>query len=200
MGRLLYFLTTLSEAALSVFGIRSAYEQPRYHVVETLAPLVEIRHYDPRVAVQTPTADGEGAAFGRLFRYIGGANTTGRSIAMTAPVEERAQRIAMTVPVERSGGPAVMRFFLPASVVAAGAPVPADKAVIIVSLPAVTLGVIRYAGIASQSARAAQTGLLRTALARAGRVAQGEPIAYSYDPPFALPFLRRNEMALEVTR
>ncbi len=193
-------LTTFLEAALSVFGIRSAYEQPRYHVIETLSPAIEIRDYAARDAVETTTRDGEAAAFGRLFRYITGANVAGAALAMTAPVEEGPRSIAMTIPVERSAGPAVMRFFLPQDVAAAGAPVPKDKAVLIVHLPAARLGVIRFSGRATPSVRDGEAALLRTALDRAHWVPQGNPVYFSYDPPFTLPFLRRNEVAFGVER
>ena len=197
MSKLLYFLATFGESVLSVFGIRGTYEQPPYRVLAILEPGIELRAYAPRVAVETPVGGaGDSAAFGRLFRYITGANTAGRAVAMTAPVEQAPQRIAMTVPVEMSGG-ATMRFFLPASL-AASPPVPTDKDVHVVRLPAMTLGVARYSGIATMQARTQQIIRLRAALTRAGRVAVGDPILWSYDPPFALPFVRRNEVALEV--
>ena len=198
MSKLVYFLATFGESVLSVFGIRSTYEQPSYRVVQVVEAGVEIRAYAPRVAVETPIkGPGDSAAFGRLFRYITGANTAATTMKMTAPVEKAGQAIAMTVPVEMSGGMARMRFFLPASV-AADAPVPTDKDVHLVSLPAVTLGVVRYSGIATEDARTRQTARLRSALTRAGRTVTGEPIMLSYDPPFALPFVRRNEVALQV--
>ena len=201
MSKVLYFLATFAESGLSVFGIRGTYEQPSYRVVRTLAPDIEVRAYAPRVAVETPVGDaGDGAAFGRLFRYITGANTTGRTVPMTAPVEQSAAgtRIPMTVPVEMSGGMATMRFFLPASVVKDGPPTPTERDVSIAELPAVTLGVVRYSGVASEDARSRQAGRLRAALSQAKLVPTGEPIVFSYDPPFAIPFLRRNEVALEL--
>ncbi len=198
MSKVLYFLATFGESVLSVFGIRAPYEQPSYRVVQVLESGIEIRAYAPRVAVETPIqGSGDSAAFSRLFRYITGANTAGSTVAMTAPVEQSARRIAMTVPVEMSGGMATMRFFLPAAL-AANPPVPTEKDVGIVRLPAVTLGVVRYSGIATAAARAMQTNRLRSALGRAGRTATGEPIMFSYDPPFAIPFVRRNEVALQV--
>ena len=39
---------------------------------------------------------------------------------------------------------------------------------------------------------------LRAVLATAGRKAEGAPVFLGYDPPFTIPFLRRNEVALEV--
>ncbi len=202
MSKLLYFLATFGQSALSVFGIRGSYEQPPYVVLSTLAPGIEIRAYPARQAVQTaivPAGDtGDAAAFGRLFRYITGANADGRLVAMTVPVEQAAPRRATTLPVERSGDTAVMRFFLPAKVAAAGAPVPADKDVQVVSLPAATFGVARYSGVAGPLARARQTSRLRQALAKAGATTQGAPLAFSYDPPFTVPILRRNEIALQL--
>jgi hypothetical protein len=151
------------------------------------------------MAVETPVQDGnDGAAFERLFRYITGANTTGALISMTAPVAETSRMIPMTVPVETSGNRDMMRFFLPADVARAGAPAPRDKLVQIVSLPSVTLGVIRYSGWPSAAAREDETRKLRAALAKAGKATTGAPIYFSYDPPFTIPALRRNEVALSV--
>ena len=87
MDRVMYALVTLVEAALGIFGVRALYEQPAYTVVARLDRGVEIRSYAPRLAVETDArGQGDGDAFGRLFRYITGANRAGDRIAMTAPV------------------------------------------------------------------------------------------------------------------
>jgi hypothetical protein len=199
MSRFWYFLTTFAESGLSVFGIRSPYEQPAYQVVQQVAPSVEIRRYAPRTAVQTPIAyANDGEAFGRLFRYITGANSGHQTISMTTPVAEQPTMIAMTVPVETNADTMTMRFFLPNAVVQAGAPKPTDPKVEVVTLPAVTWGVIRYSGVATQQARDSEAAQLRTALTKAGKATVGAPIYLSYDPPFTVPFLRRNEVALVV--
>jgi hypothetical protein len=199
MSKFWYFLTTFAESGLSVFGIRSHYEQPAYQVVQQLTPTVEIRRYAPRTAVETPIAyANDGEAFGRLFRYITGANTGHQTIPMTAPVAEQPAMIAMTVPVETNADTMTMRFFLPSAVVQAGTPKPTDPKVHVVTLPAVTWGVIRYSGVATQQARESEAAQLRSTLAKAGKAAQGAPIYLSYDPPFTVPFLRRNEVALVI--
>jgi len=199
MSRLWYYLTTLGESALSVFGVRGGYEQPSYHVLQSLAPAIEIRQYDARTAAETAIiGPNDGAAFERLFRYITGANVKQTEIAMTAPVAQTSEMIAMTVPVEMSGAAQTMRFFLPHSVVEAGVPTPTDPKVHIVSLPATTMGVIRFSGLATQAAREQETSILRMALSQAGKTTEGAPIYLSYDPPFTAPFLRRNEVALKI--
>ncbi len=201
MSKLFYFLTTFAESGLSMFGLRGAYEQPPYQVVKTLAANVEIRAYAPRMVVETDIDGGDqGQAFGRLFRYITGANTGAHLVAMTVPVEQATPALVpMTLPVETArGATPVMRFFLPHAVVKAGAPPPTERGVRLATIPAETLAVIKYSGTATDVARAGETVKLRRVLAGAGYVAFGEPRYFSYDPPFAVPFLRRNEVALAV--
>ncbi len=198
MDTFLYYALAVIESVLGVFGIRALYEQPRYAVVERLDRGVEVRAYEARLAVETDArgqADGE--AFGRLFRYITGANRGGRRIAMTAPVDVGRRRIAMTVPVERSAGD-TMRFYLPRAVAAAGAPEPTEAGVRLVHIPAERMAALRFSGGATPEARTEQGRILGEVLAASGK-ATG-PVAFlGYDPPFAIPFLRRNEVAVRLS-
>ena len=198
MDKVVYILVTLAESILGIFGVRTLYEQPAYTVVERLDRGVEIRAYAPRLAVETDArGQGDGAAFGRLFRYITGANRDGSRIAMTAPVEASGRRIAMTVPVEQGAGGA-MRFFLPRSVAEAGAPEPTEAGIRLVQVPAERVAALRFSGRATPEARAEQEGILARVLAEAGHTAREAPLFMGYDPPFALPFLRRNEVAVRL--
>jgi hypothetical protein len=206
MGSLLYFLMTFAEAGLGVFGIRAAYEQPRYTVVQRLPGEVEIRDYAAREAVETDDTGDGSAAFQRLFRYITGANNGQTKVAMTVPVAQTGaravgataanQRVAMTVPVQTGGG--VMQFFLPQAVADRGAPAPTDPLVRLVTVPPQLLAVRQFSGIPDGAAVAAQGRLLQDALARAGRQTEGAPMLLTYDPPFTVPFLRRNEVAIRL--
>jgi hypothetical protein len=180
-----YWLTTAGESALGFFGIRTPYEQPDYRVAAHLANAVEIRDYAARTVIETPIERGrDDQAFGRLFAYITGANTP-------------AKAIAMTIPVERATG-GTLRFFLPKSVVAAGAPAPKDPSVHIVDLPPGTIAARRFTGTLSPDAIAAQDRLLRAALAGSDWHAVGATARFGYDPPFTPPFLRRNEVTVAV--
>lgn len=194
----LYYALTFAESALSVVGIRATYEQPAYAVVERLPRAVEIRRYEPRVAVETDMAGpGDAEAFRRLFRYITGANRGGDRVAMTVPVEQ-GTRIAMTVPVEQGGDARVMRFFLPAAVAKAGPPEPTEAGVRIARLPGETVAALRFSGTVDARAREKREAVLRQVLARAAREADGPSRVLSYDPPFAIPFLKRNEIVVPV--
>lgn len=198
MALVLYYLVTLLESVLGIFGVRALYEQPAYTVVQRLDHNVEIRAYAPRLAVETDArGQGDGAAFGRLFRYITGANRAAGRIAMTAPVETGGQRVAMTVPVEQGPG-GTMRFFLPRTVAEAGAPEPTEPGVRLVEVPAERIAAVRFSGRVTPERRAAQEAILLRTLAEAGLTAHGPPIFMGYDPPFAIPFLRRNEVAVRL--
>ncbi len=198
MDKVLYYLVTVLESALSVVGIRATYEEPRYAVVERLDCGVEIRAYDGRVAVETDArGQQDGEAFGRLFRYITGANAGGARIAMTAPVETEGRLIAMTVPIEQGAG-GTMRFYLPRTVAETGAPEPTEPGVRLARIPPERLAVLRFSGSATAEAREAQARILAEVLDKAGREPAEPPFFMGYDPPFSIPFLRRNEVAVRL--
>jgi hypothetical protein len=194
----------------SLVGIRSGYEQPAYEVADRVEPGVEIRRYGPRLAAEATVeaADaeaGRNAAFRLLAGYIFGANRAKGEIAMTAPVEVQSgsRKIAMTSPVETAstgGGRYTMRFFLPAQLTLATAPEPTDSRVRLLEVPGQTLAVLRFTGSRGDERVAAQSGALLRALGGSAWQPAGEPFAFFYDPPWTLPFLRRNEVAVAVTR
>ncbi len=199
MDKFFYYLFTFLESILSAVGIRATYEEPRYAVVEQLDRGVEIRAYEPRTAVETDAkGQQDGEAFGRLFRYITGANSGSARIAMTTPVESGGQMIAMTVPVEQGSG-GTMRFTLPRKVAEAGAPEPTEPGVRLVRIPAERLAVLRFSGRATPEARDEKARILTQVLEAAGRKPAQPPFFMGYDPPFSLPFLRRNEVASRLT-
>ena len=197
-------------AGCSVFGVRSGYEQPPYEVVEEIGDAVEVRRYGARVAAESrvETADrdeGMDDAFMLLFDYITGANQTEASIAMTAPVEtsRTSEEIAMTVPVESArneDGTLYMRFFLPAEYDAQTAPKPVDPNVSIVALPEQTFATLRFTGFGGESTVAEKKRELLAALGGTPWRPTAEPVALFYDPPWTIPFLRRNEVAVAVER
>jgi hypothetical protein len=179
-------------------------ETPDHEVVARPSEDVEIRRYAPRLAAET-VADSDGAAFRRLFDYISGENAGGAEIAMTAPVETRegGEEIAMTAPVETlpAGGDQVrMRFFLPAEYDRATAPAPTRPDVRLVEYPARTEAVLRYSGLPLGYRADTRKTRLRAALDGSGWTAAGPAATYYYDPPWTLPWNRRNEVAIPVQR
>ncbi|MGT2486247.1 heme-binding protein [Methylobacterium oryzae CBMB20] len=188
MDRVMYALVTLAEAVLGIFGVRTLYEQPAYTVVERLDRGVEIRSYAPRLAVETDArGQGDGDAFGRLFRYITGANRAGDRIAMTAPVESGGQRVARhdgpggagrkrhdaVLPAARRGGCRGARADR-ARGPAGRDPGRADRGPALLRPP-------------DPEARAAQARILAAVLAAAGRTGEGAPFVMRVRPALRDP-------------
>ncbi|WP_414686092.1 SOUL family heme-binding protein [Mycobacterium sp.] len=196
-------------AAGSVVGYRHNTPQPEYSA-EKLAGDVEIRRYGARIAAETTVTAGEEAArnagFRRLARYIFGANHADEKIEMTAPVAQRSvakrgEKIAMTTPVSQEAageGEWAIRFFMPAGKTLESLPEPDDARVRLVSVPPETIAVRRFTGGWSPRAVAAQTVELLNTLRENGFEPIDTPASWFYDPPWTIPALRRNEVAVRV--
>jgi len=209
LGSIAFVVRQIIGAAGSLVGYRSGTEEPGYSV-EKLTRDVEIRRYGARIAAETTvTADEESArsaGFRRLARYIFGANHVHAKIAMTAPVAQqsggrRREKIAMTAPVSQEAAGAdewTIRFFMPAERTLESLPEPDDDEVRLVTVPPETLAVRRFTGIPSRRAVASQTAKLMNTLSDIGVEAIDTPASWFYDPPWTVPALRRNEIAVRV--
>lgn len=124
------------------------------------------------------------------------------SIAMTAPVES--ESVAMTAPVEsdRGEGGVRMAFYLPAEYDYDTAPRPTDEEVRLIEQPGRTLAVLGFSWWATDGRVASKTEELRSTLAAADDVFEivDEPFLMRYEGPWVPPFLRTNEVAVEVRR
>lgn len=197
----------VAESVLSIVGVRVGTEEP-HHLRRDLTASVELRRYGPRIAAETVvTGEDDEAArnagFRRLAGYIFGGNHRGESIAMTAPVAQEpsgGERIAMTTPVaqDRDDDGWRIRFFMPSRWTLDTLPTPDDDAVRLVTVPGETVAVLRFAGDRSRDAVRARTGELLDTLRDEGVAVTGPPVAWFYDPPWTLPFRRRNEIAVLV--
>lgn len=201
----------LAEGGASVLGVRYGTAEPRF-VVERETGGLQIRRYGPRVAAETTVAEDEATArsagFRRLAGYIFGGNHDSAKIAMTAPVAQessdprRGQKIAMTAPVAQTAAANdawVIRFFMPADYSMETLPAPNDPAVKLVTVPAETVAVLRFTGDRGPEAVASHTADLLHALQDTTLKPDGPPVAWFYDPPWTIPMLRRNEIAVPVT-
>jgi hypothetical protein len=211
---LLFGVLFFSLGGCSIIGIRTTAE-PSYEVLVSEEGF-EVRQYGPQLIAETfvanivhsmPKEDMDyrhsgNQGFRRLAGYIFGGNTSKEEIAMTAPVlqGERSEEIAMTAPVlqeEREDG-WWMAFVLPEGYTLEGAPVPDDSSVRLREVPSERIATFRYSGRNSPVKMAEHEEALRLWLSSAGFEVVGAARMASYDPPWALPFMRRNEVQIEV--
>lgn len=184
----------------------SRVEQPDYTVVASEGS-IEIRDYRPMIAAEAEV-DGERteaiqAGFRLIAGYIFGANSPNAKIAMTAPVQQqRTQTIAMTAPVtqQSSGNSWTVRFIMPKGWTMETLPAPNDKRVVLKPVPEKRMAVIQFSGRATDALILAKTDELRQFAARESLRITGEPLLAFYNPPWTLPYFRRNEIMIEVAR
>lgn len=184
-----------------------AIEIPEYRVIEQEGSY-ELREYSSYLIAETEVEaafmNAGNIAFGRLFRYISGANTSQTEIAMTAPVEQsrerRGQKIAMTAPVEQAnvGGVYRVGFIVPRKFNRETVPKPIDSRVSIREVAPRTVAVWRYSGRWTEENFREHERDLRALLARKGlRAEPGDSaIIARYDAPFMPWFMRRNEVLI----
>jgi hypothetical protein len=200
----LLLMTSLMLAGCSVLGKRTANE-PQYKVLAEDGD-IQIRQYGELIVAETVVegtyGQTSGTAFSRLAGYIFGKNRAKQKIAMTAPVlqESVSEKIAMTAPViqEKKGSAWVMAFVMPEGYTLETVPIPLDPAVKLRQVQGKKIGVIRYSGLHSENNLRNYAERLTMWLEKKGyRIVSG-PRAASYDPPWTIPFLRRNEVHIDI--
>jgi len=141
-------------------------------------------------------------AFRRLAGYIFGNNSARSKIPMTAPViqEKTSEKIPMTAPViqERSAKGWRMAFVLPARYTLEAAPKPLDPNVAVKQEPACKVAVLRYSGWLSERKLETNAARLMKWIEQKQYRATPPPRSAAYDPPWTLPFLRRNEVHIDL--
>ncbi|MFO1150460.1 MAG: heme-binding protein [Alsobacter sp.] len=181
-------------------------EQPAYRV-EARSGDFEVRLYAPMVVAEVSVGGTRDAAVNEGFRilagYIFGANEPAAKIAMTAPVTQQAgERIAMTAPVTQAGtaGGWIVRFTMPASWTLQTLPRPKDNRIRIVPVPERRMAAVRFSGLRTDARLQGEAERLEDFVRSRKLQPQGPAVYAYYDPPWTLPFLRRNEVLQEVRR
>lgn len=182
-------------------------EQP-YDVVDVFDE-IELRRYPAAVLAQVQVQGGPDSAGTKAFRplvgYIGGRNRSRPlTVEATGATPDAPEKIAMTAPVlqeasESDDGTWTVSFVLPAGRSLNEYPTPADARVNLVEVPEHEAVAIRWSGRWSYKVVQKKTQLLRDAISQRGWQA-GEPRWARYDPPWQLPFRRRNEVIVPVFR
>ena len=207
--RLLILVSILFQSACSVLGIRSE-EEAKFQVILVQGDF-QLRLYSSYVVAETfidSDFDKAGReAFGRLFDYISGDNIKRQKIAMTAPVmaaqdaENSGQKIAMTAPVitEKQAEGWRYYFVLPEEFTLASAPQPANPNVVLKQIPSKKVASIQFTGLRDEDIFNEKVSKLESWILENNLESVSLPSFAGYDPPWTLPFLRRNEVLIDVS-
>jgi effector-binding domain-containing protein len=189
----------------AVWGpIVSNVEQAKYDVVESHSN-IEIRDYVPMIVAEVEVLGERKEAINKGFRmiadYIFGNNKENAKVAMTAPVvQEQSKKIAMTAPVthQAEGDNWKVHFVMPASYTMEMLPKPNNPLVKLKEVEGKRFVAIRFSGIAGEESLKKNTEILERFITENGLKGQSVPIYAFFNPPWTLPFLRRNEVMIEI--
>ena len=205
--RVLAFLISLLIASTTM-----ATEEPKFSIIEKSEPF-ELRNYAPQLIAEVKVEGDLDTASSQGFRliaaFIFGQNQVSEKISMTAPVgieATQSTKIAMTVPVgiEASKDSAtgvnqwVFSFVMPSEYTMATLPKPLNPLVTIRELPAQKRAAIIFSGFNNEAKVLEKTKALEEWIKSKQWQAIGNPQFARYNPPWSLPFMRRNEILITV--
>jgi effector-binding domain-containing protein len=162
-----------------------AYEEIKYEVVKS-NKIYEIRKYPDRLAIETDVSN-QGSSFRKLFNYLSGNNKNNQEIKMTTPVTQ----------IEKKGN-MTMQFYLPVKFNKDNVPQPSNSDVKILNIKGGYYAVITYSGRASDKNFIKHKTILEDELKKGNVSILSPPIKATYNGPFTLSLLRRNEAMFEV--
>ena len=193
-------------AALLTGPIMSNVEQAKYDVIETHGA-IELRDYAPMIVAEVSVPGDREKAIGDGFRliadYIFGNNISSQKVAMTAPViQQPSEKVAMTAPVTQQGGEGLwhVQFVMPSHYTMQTLPRPNNPDVILKDIAGKRFAVIRFSGLARANSLSAHTKELEAFILKNNLQTVSEPTYAFFNPPWTLPFLRRNEVMIEIKK
>ena len=161
-----------------------AYEEANYKIVKENKKY-EIRKYPDRLVVETNSTQGNG--FRKLFNYISGNNEKNEEIKMTVPVTQEIKNGNMT-----------MQFYLPSKFNKNNTPKPYNSEIKVLTIEGGYYAVIKYSGRSSDKNFLKNKDILEKELKQNNLTILSPPIRASYNSPFTLPMLKRNEIMFRV--
>ena len=186
----------------------AAIEEPSYSVVEKDGAF-ELRSYEPKIIAEVLVSGNMKQASNRGFKliagYIFGGNTSqqgsNEKIKMTAPVTMTAnpsEKISMTAPVtvQPSNNQWLVHFVMPSKYTMSTLPKPNNDAVTLRQIPKRNYAVVRFSGLTGARKVANITAQLETWIQKKGITPVGKAELSRYNPPWTVPFLRRNEIMI----
>ena len=172
---------------LIIISNSMATEQLTYQTID-VNEIYEIRKYSDRLVIETETSN-QNSSFRKLFNYISGSNEKNQEIKMTAPVTQ----------IEKNGN-MTMQFYLPSEFDESNVPNPSNSEVKILNMKGGYFAAITYSGRASDKNFLKHKEILKNQLKEDNITILSPPIRATYNSPFTLQMLRRNEVMFEIEK
>ena len=167
------------------YSTTMANEEASYKVVQK-NDIYEIRYYSDRLIVQVPNK-GDNNSFRKLFKYISGENKNSEKIAMTVPVTQTKKDNQM-----------FMQFYLPSKFNRETTPIPNNPDLEITTISEGYFAVLKFSGRSSDKNFEKHNQILKQKLLEDNISIKGSVIRATYNSPFTLPPLRRNESMFSI--
>ena len=167
------------------YSTTMANEEASYDVVHK-TDIYEVRYYSDRLVVQV-TNKGDNNSFRKLFNYISGENKNSEKIAMTIPVTQT-----------KKDGELFMQFYLPSKFNNETTPIPTNPDLEITTIPEGYFAVIKFSGRSSDKNFEKHNKILKQKLLDDKIPINGFAVRATYNSPFTLPPLRRNEAMFSI--
>jgi hypothetical protein len=165
----------------------SRYETAEYQVLEKEGDF-EIRRYEPYYTASVEQ-DGlsEDSGFNQVFDYISGNNATHEKIAMTTPVINEMQRDRITT-----------EFVMPNKYLLEDLPKPNNPNIKFKKMEGRITASVTFSGTVHEKEVKHYEKILTEWLVKKNAKASGEFRLARYNSPFSVPFLRRNEVLIDI--
>lgn len=205
--------------AFTIWGVlASKVERPKYQIISRHQN-IEIREYPAHITASVTVKGKREAAINQGFRqladYIFGNNRANTKISMTAPVNQtQGEKIAMTAPMTQTQSEKIamtdpviqeeqnhewqVSFIMPSKFTLETLPKPNNKNIVITKHQPERFSVIRFSGTASTVKLEKMTKTLEQFMQTHNLKPESKPAYAFYNPPWTLPFLRRNEVMIKI--
>jgi len=167
------------------YSTTMANEEASYDVVHK-TDIYEVRYYSDRLVAQV-TNKGDNNSFRKLFNYISGENKNSEKIAMTIPVTQT-----------KKDGELFMQFYLPSKFNKETTPIPTNPDLEITTISEGYFAVIKFSGRSSDKNFEKHNKILKQKLLDDKIPINGFAVRATYNSPFTLPPLRRNETMFSI--
>ena len=190
------------------FSTVMATEEPEFKLISEEGEF-QIREYDPKIIAQVDVEgdfdEASSMGFKLLADYIFGNNLLegeSQKISMTTPVEmsPMAENLLITSPVmdDQVNDKWLINFVMPQEYSLDTLPKPNNPQVKIIEVPKEKYAVIVFSGLVRESSYTEKVELLHNYLEENGLKQQSAVKVARYNPPWTLPFFRRNELMVRI--